>query len=171
MLHMTCLGCREQTMRDYLEKAKLFGIRNILALRGDNPNEKFDESEKEGRMQYATDMVRYIAREFPGEFTVVVAGYPSGHPDASSYEEDLLNLKAKVDAGADFIITQLFFKASSFKKFYDDCRAVGITCPIIPGVMPIQSFDSLRHIVNLSKLEVPDEIQKVVLPLKVWPFV
>merc|ERR1719187_2627278 len=86
--------------------------------------------------------------------------------DAPSYEEDILALKAKCDAGADFVITQLFFKASTFKKFYDDCRAVGITCPIIPGIMPIQSYDSLRHIVKLSKLEVPEEIRSIIEPLK-----
>lgn len=71
-----------------------------------------------------------------------------------------------MDAGADFIITQLFFKASTFKKFVDDCRAIGINCPILPGIMPIQSYDSLRHIVKLSKLEVPQEIHDIVDPLK-----
>ena len=95
-----------------------------------------------------------------------MAGYPTGHPDADSYEDDLIHLKEKVDAGADFIITQLFFKAATFKKFVDDCRAIGINCPIIPGIMPIQSFDSLRHIVKLSKLEVPEEIKNIVYPLK-----
>ena len=74
--------------------------------------------------------------------------------------------REKVDAGADFIITQLFFKASTFKKFVDDCRAIGINCPILPGIMPIQSYDSLRHIVKLSKLEVPHEIHDIVDPLK-----
>merc|ERR1719242_524883 len=117
-------------------------------------------------MKYASDLVRHIKEKYDGDFTVVVAGYPNGHPDADSYEDDLLNLKAKCDAGADFVITQLFFKASTFKKFYDDCRAVGITCPIIPGIMPIQSYDSLRHIVKLSQLEVPAEIRAVVEPLK-----
>ena len=82
------------------------------------------------------------------------------------HEDDLIHLKEKVEAGADFIITQLFFKAATFKKFVDDCRAIGIHCPIIPGIMPIQSFDSLRHIVKLSKLEVPEEIKNLIYPLK-----
>ena len=168
MLHMTCMGNKPETVRGYLNKAKDFGIRNILALRGDQPNEEYDpESPDAGtRFKYASDLVNMIKQEYSDDFTVVVAGYPSGHPDAPSYEDDLMNLKKKVDAGADFIITQLFFKASTFKKFYDDCRAIGITCPIIPGIMPIQSFDSLRHIVKLSKLEVPKEIQTIVQPLK-----
>ncbi len=112
-------------------------------------------------------MVKQIREEWGSEFTICVAGYPQGHPDAESYEADLLRLKEKVDAGADFIITQLFYKASTYKKFVDDCRAVGIDCPIMPGVMPIQSHDSLRHIVKLSRLDVPPEIKKIILPLKV----
>merc|ERR1719150_1423153 len=166
MLHMCCMGAKENTVDKWLQKAKSFGIRNILALRGD---QDFDDTKNdfEGeKFKYASDLVRLIKEEHEGDFTVVVAGYPKGHPDAATYEDDLLNLKAKCDAGADFIITQLFFKASTFKKFYDDCRAVGITCPIIPGIMPIQSYDSLRHIVKLSKLEVPEDIKAVVEPLK-----
>lgn len=72
----------------------------------------------------------------------------------------------QVDAGADFIITQLFFKAQTFIRFVRDCRALGINCPILPGIMPIQSYDSLRHIVKLSKLDVPEDIMAVVGPLK-----
>ncbi len=163
LLHMTCVGSSPDEATTYLQKAKGLGIRNILALRGDVPP---DEEWRLKGLNFASDMVRLIRSEFADNFTVVVAGYPRGHPEAPSYEDDLLNLKTKVDAGANFIITQLFFKASTFKRFVDDCRAVGITCPIIPGVMPIQSYDSLRHIVKLSKLEVPEEITKVVTPLK-----
>ena len=166
MLHMTCVGSTHDQIRGYLEKCKDLGIRNILALRGDAPNEENKWQMQENGLNYATDLVKLINEDFKDEFTVVVAGYPSGHPEATSYEDDIMHLKAKVDAGADYIITQLFFKASSFKRFVDDCRAVGIECPIIPGIMPIQSFDSLRHIVKLSKLEIPDEITNVVTPLK-----
>ena len=74
-------------------------------------------------------------------------GYPHGHPDSTSYEDDLEHLKEKVDAGADFIITQLFFKAETFLKFYHDCREIGITVPIIPGVMPIQVYILAGHVI------------------------
>lgn len=73
-----------------------------------------------------------------GASGLVCAGYPTGHPEAQSYEQDLRHLKEKVDAGADFVITQLFFRAETFLKFLDDCRTVGITCPILPGIFPIQ---------------------------------
>ena len=168
MLHMTCLDCPKKTISEYLLKCKNLGVRNILALRGDHSHENRNQSEEldTDKHKFATDLVRQIREEWGQEFTICVAGYPQGHPDADSYEADLMRLKEKVDAGADLIITQLFFKASTFKKFVDDCRAVGIHCPIMPGVMPIQSFDSLRHIVKLSRLDVPNEITKVIAPLK-----
>jgi len=166
MLHMTCVGSSKEDISAYLDKARRLGLRNILALRGDLPNIDEEWEYDPEKFNYATDLVQHI-RSTTGEyFTICVAGYPTGHPEAKSYEDDLLHLKEKVDAGADFIITQLFFKAATFKKFVDDCRGVGIQCPIIPGIMPIQSYDSLRHIVKLSKLEVPPEITEVVAPLK-----
>ncbi len=168
MLHMTCMGMTPQKVRSDLEHAQMLGIRNILALRGDANNDAENEKcqRKEGCLNYACDLVKLIKDEFKDAFTVCVAGYPTGHPEAPSYEDDLIFLKKKVDAGADFIITQIFFRASTFKRFVDDCRAVGINCPIIPGVMPIQSHESLRHMVKMSKLEVPDEIRTVIDPLK-----
>jgi len=166
MLHMTCVGSEKKEITGFLEKAKGLGLRNILALRGDLPNIDSEWQYDPEKFNYGTDLVKHIRKEFNEYFTICVAGYPHGHPEADAYEDDLIHLKEKVDAGADFIITQLFFKASTFKKFVDDCRATGINCPIIPGVMPIQSYDSLRHIVKLSKLEVPEEIKMIVNPLK-----
>jgi len=166
MLHMTCVGSTKENVSGYLEKAKGLGLRNILALRGDLPNIDEEWQYDPEKFNYGTDLVRHIRQTTGDYFTICVAGYPTGHPEAQSYEDDLLHLREKVDAGADFIITQLFFKASTFKKFVDDCRAFGINCPILPGIMPIQSYDSLRHIVKLSKLEVPQEIHDIVDPLK-----
>lgn len=103
-------------------------------------------------------MVRFIKKEYDDYFVICVAGYPDGHPDCESYEQDLIHMKEKCDAGADFIITQLFFTAETFVKYVKDCRAIGITIPIIPGILVIQSYDSLRHICKLSKLEVPKDI-------------
>ena len=166
MLHMTCVGSSKEDISSYLNKAKKLGLRNILALRGDLPNIDEEWSYDPDKFNYGTDLVRHIKEDHGDYFTVCVAGYPTGHPEANSYEDDLIHLKEKVDAGADFIITQLFFKAETFTQFVKDCRAVGINCPIIPGIMPIQSYDSLRHIVKLSKLDVPKEISDVVEPLK-----
>jgi len=166
MLHMTCVGSSKDDITAYLNKAKNLGLRNILALRGDLPNIDEEWQYDPNKFNYATDLVKHTRENFDDYFTICVAGYPTGHPEAKVYEDDLMHLKEKVDAGADFIITQLFFKSSTFKKFVDDCRAIGINCPIIPGIMPIQSYDSLRHIVKLSKLEIPEEITNIVNPLK-----
>jgi len=166
MLHMTCVGSSKDDVTSYLEKAKNLGLRNILALRGDLPNMDDEWQYDPEKFNYATDLVKHTRKEFGDYFTICVAGYPTGHPEAKVYEDDLMHLKEKVDAGSDFIITQLFFKSATFKKFVDDCRAIGINCPIIPGIMPIQSYDSLRHITKLSKLDIPDEILNIVTPLK-----
>ena len=121
---------------------------------------------QENGFNYATDLVRFIRDTYGDYFVICVAGYPHGHPDSTNYQEDLLHLKAKVDAGADFIITQLFFRPEKFFQYLTDCRNLGITCPIIPGILPIQSYDSLRHICKLSKLEVPEDIVNTLEKIK-----
>ncbi|ESO95781.1 hypothetical protein LOTGIDRAFT_214878 [Lottia gigantea] len=166
MLHMTCCGQSVETIKDHLQKAKDLGIRNILALRGDPLVDDGDWKYVEGGLNYATDLVKLIKEEHGDYFVICVAGYPTGHPECTSYEDDLKYLKEKVDAGADFIITQLFFEAETYLKFLQDCRDIGITCPIVPGILPIQAYQSLRHIVKLSKLEVPQEIIDAINPIK-----
>ncbi|XP_071552419.1 methylenetetrahydrofolate reductase (NADPH) [Panulirus ornatus] len=166
MLHMTCCSMTKTEITRHLKRAKDVGIRSILALRGDPPNGADDWEPPEDGFRYAADLVKHIRKEFGDYFVICVAGYPTGHPEATTYGDDLKHLKEKVDAGANFIITQLFFKAQTFIRFVRDCRALGINCPILPGIMPIQSYDSLRHIVKLSKLDVPQDIMAVVGPLK-----
>ncbi|KAG7234479.1 hypothetical protein INR49_004634 [Caranx melampygus] len=151
VLHLTCCNQTKDNITGYLAKAKHLGLKNIMALRGVGA----DWEEEEGGFNYAIDLVKHIRSELP---------YRS--PEAESYEQDLRHLKDKVNAGADFVITQLFFRADTFLKFLDDCRAIGITCPILPGIFPIQGYQSLRQLVKLSKLEVPEEITRVIEPIK-----
>jgi len=165
MLHMTCANMTTDTVLRNLYKAKRLGLRNILALRGDPPNGE-DWICTDETLKYGADMVRLIRKEFGDYFTICVAGYPQGHPDSESYEEDLKHLKEKVDAGSDFIITQLFFEAKDFLKYVKDCRAIGITIPILPGIMPIQGYASLRQLTKLSKLEVPQSLLDIIEPIK-----
>ncbi|KAK7811135.1 hypothetical protein U0070_016075 [Myodes glareolus] len=121
---------------------------------------------EEGGFSCATDLVKHIRSEFGDYFDICVAGYPKGHPEAKSFEEDLQHLKEKVSAGADFIITQLFFEADTFFRFVKACTEIGISCPILPGIFPIQGYTSLRQLVKLSKLEVPQKIKDVIEPIK-----
>ncbi|EQB79042.1 methylenetetrahydrofolate reductase [Camelus ferus] len=161
ILHMTCCHQSREEITGHLHKAKQLGLKNILALRGGDQWE-----EEEGGFNYAADLVKHIRGEFGDYFDICVAGYPKGHPDAESFEADLMHLKEKVAAGADFIITQLFFEADTFFRFFKACSEMGITCPILPGIFPIQGYHSLRQLVKLSKLEVPQQIKDVIEPIK-----
>jgi methylenetetrahydrofolate reductase (NADPH) len=165
MLHITCANSTKDEIRRHLLKAKALGIKNLLALRGD-PTDDDDWKPTPDGFSYGTDLVKFIKDLFGDYFTICVAGYPRGHPDCANYDKDIQHLREKVDAGADFIITQLFFESSTFIKFYHDCRRIGITVPIIPGILPIQGYRSLHNLTKLSKLEVPRNIMAAILPIK-----
>ncbi|XP_029332448.1 methylenetetrahydrofolate reductase isoform X1 [Mus caroli] len=164
ILHMTCCQQRPEEITGHLHRAKQLGLKNIMALRGDPVGDHWEA--EEGGFSYATDLVKHIRTEFGDYFDICVAGYPRGHPDAESFEDDLKHLKEKVSAGADFIITQLFFEASTFFSFVKACTEIGISCPVLPGIFPIQGYTSLRQLVKLSKLEVPQKIKDVIEPIK-----
>uniref|UniRef100_A0A0N4Z4M7 methylenetetrahydrofolate reductase (NADPH) n=1 Tax=Parastrongyloides trichosuri TaxID=131310 RepID=A0A0N4Z4M7_PARTI len=159
MLHMTCTQySKEQTMK-HIKQCKNIGLRNILALKGDIPvDPNLPENEQPKSKYYALDMIKWIKEEYGDYFTIACSGYPLGHPDAKTYRDDLEYLKAKVDAGADFIVTQLFFEVETFENFVKDCREIGINVPILPGIMPIQGYASIKRIAELSKLLIPQSI-------------
>ncbi|MFH4973756.1 hypothetical protein AB6A40_000465 [Gnathostoma spinigerum] len=155
MLHVTCANYTKEESLHHLEQCKAIGIRNILALRGDHPA---DELHLRTHQFRALDMIRWIKEEYGDYFTLACSGYPTGHPEAPSYKADLQYLKSKVDAGAHFIITQMFFEAEVFENFVRDCREIGITVPIIPGIMPIHSYESIRRIAEVARLTIPNWI-------------
>lgn len=163
MLHLTCCNQTKEEINQNLRRARDIGLKNILALRGDFFP---DDNSKSDDFSYASDLVRHIRENFGDYFVIGVAGYPCTHPESNSYQEDLYYLKEKVDAGADFIVTQMFFDANTFIEFVRNCRKIGIKVPIIPGILPIQSYDSLRHIVNLTKLKVPTSIREAIESIK-----
>lgn len=159
MVHMTCTRLTEDEIRESLKRCHSHGIQNILALRGDPPsNPSKSTLQPNHTLRYASDLVELIRKEFGDYFCICVAGYPEGHPGCS-YEDDLRYLKLKVDAGADFIITQLFFDCDEYLKFVKDCHAIGITCPIVPGILPIQSYNGFRRMVDLCKVKVPKSVE------------
>lgn len=170
-LHLTCTNMDRKLVDDALEEAKALGIRNILALRGDPPrSEEYnmhgeDDSNKEFR--YAVDLVRYMRKVHGDYFCIGVAAYPEGHPgesvnDPQSPEHDLPYLIEKTKAGADFIMTQLTYDINAYKKFEDLLRnhesGVFKTIPIIPGLMPIQSYNILTRVTKLSHVKVPPDV-------------
>jgi len=165
MMHMTCTNMPVEAIRASLEKAKEFGIQNILALRGDPPRGEVWK-QIEGGFAHAADLVRFIRREFGDYFGICVAGYPEGHVDAVSYEDDLKHLKEKVDAGADLVITQLFYDVDRYGQYVADCRALGVTVPILPGIMPIHGYAGFERMTTLCKTAVPAHVRAALEPIK-----
>jgi methylenetetrahydrofolate reductase (NADPH) len=162
LLHLTCTNTPTETLLEILNSARANGIQNIFALRGDP-----DKSSKKntGELKYAIDLIKLIRQHHGDYFGIAVAGYPEGHEESSSYEEDLENLRKKVEAGASLVITQLFYDINVFLKFVQDCRAIGIKCPIIPGLMPIHSYSAFVRCLPLMKT-VPHDVLDALEPIK-----
>ncbi|OWZ69022.1 methylenetetrahydrofolate reductase [Cryptococcus neoformans] len=168
ILHLTCTNMPKDKVDFALRRCKDLGISNILALRGDPPREEeyaINPTSTPDFFKHADDLVRYIRQTHGDYFCIGVAGYPNPHPDSESEEEDFKWFKAKCDAGADFIVTQLFYDVDVFLEWVKTCRAKGINQPIIPGIMPIQNYASFRRLVNLTKCPVPDSITSDLQPI------
>lgn len=172
-LHLTCTNMSKSLIDKALEEAKVLGIRNILALRGDPPRKEEyrsdadDDTDDADEFVYAIDLVKYIRRNYDDYFCIGVAAYPEGHADEShplgqSLEHDLPYLTEKVQAGADFIMTQLFFDIDAYDKFEKTLRehpsGAFKTIPILPGLMPIQSYAMIKRTTKLSHAKMPEAI-------------
>lgn len=158
MMHLTCTNMPVESIDSALKAAKTSGCQNILALRGDPPKGQTNWESCENGFNYAVDLVRYIRKKYGNYFCIAVAGHPEGHIDNEDKENDLLRLKEKVDAGADLIVTQLFFDVDIFINFVKRCRAIGIHCPILPGIFPIQSYGGLRRVISYNNNYVPQKL-------------
>jgi methylenetetrahydrofolate reductase (NADPH) len=152
--HLTCVGSTVDDLRAYLAEADRRTIRNIVALRGDPPRGASEFRPVEGGLSFANELVALIRREF-SHFGIAVAGYPETHQEAPSPAADIQNLKKKVDAGADVVITQLFYDNADFYDFRDRCRKAGITAPIVPGVLPVTNLAQIQRITSLCKARLP----------------
>ncbi|KAI8921423.1 methylenetetrahydrofolate reductase-domain-containing protein [Powellomyces hirtus] len=165
-MHLTCTNMPREKIDIALKDAKAAGIQNILALRGDPPRGQENWTKCETGFSYAEDLVKYIREEYGDYFCIGVAGYPEGHTENQDPEHDMKHLKNKVDAGADYIVTQLFYDVDIFLKWHEECRKVGITIPILPGIMPIQNFGGFKRMTSLCKTYVPDSIYAALEPIK-----
>ncbi len=158
--HLTCVGSTQSDIEQRLQEIREHNIENIVALRGDPPQGTGEFRASEGGYQFADQLVRHIRRF--GGYGIAVAGYPEKHVEAPDIETDLQNLKRKVEAGADAVITQLFYENSHFYRFLERCRALGIEVPIIPGLLPILSVQQIKRITGLCGCTIPaDLLQKL----------
>ena len=154
--HLTCVGRTVDELRNYLRAAGASDVENVVALRGDPPRGSTVFEAVEGGLRYANELVALVRGEFP-ELGIAVAGYPEKHQEAPSPEVDLANLKRKADAGADVIITQLFYCNEDFFRFRDRCRALGIRQPIVPGLLPVTNFAQIQRITSLCGAKLPPQ--------------
>jgi len=154
--YLSCIGSTEENIREILQTYKAHGIRHIVALRGDLPSGVADP----GEFRYANELVAFIRKETGDWFEIEVAAYPEMHPQARNYQQDLLNFKRKVEAGANAAITQYFFNADAYFQFRDECLALGIDIPVVPGIMPISNYGQLARFSAMCGAEIPRWLAK-----------
>ena len=154
MAHFTCVGATVDELTATLDRMRELGLDNVLALRGDPPQGQETWTKTEGGLEYSRELVELIGARY-GEFSVGAACFPETHIHATSPEDDLRHLKAKVDAGVDFLITQLFFDNAFYYDFVDRARAAGVDVPIIPGIMPITNARQIQRVTSLCKARSP----------------
>lgn len=149
--HISCVSSSKAEIRDLLQTYQARGIQRLVALRGDLPSGEVSV----GDFRYAADLVGFIRAETGNHFHIEVAAYPEFHPEARTPAKDLLNLKRKIDAGANSAITQYFYNADAYFRFIDQCAATGINVPIVPGIMPIYNITQLARFSSICGAEIP----------------
>lgn len=159
MPHLTCVGHSRAELHALADRIHTGGFRNIMALRGDPPAGATSFQPPPDGLRYASDLVALLKERHP-DFCLGVGGYPEKHPEAPTPEADLDHLKRKVDAGADFITTQLFFDNALYFRFVDRCRARGIAVPIVPGLMPVLSLKQIARIASLCGASLPPALTR-----------
>jgi methylenetetrahydrofolate reductase (NADPH) len=160
--HLTCVGSSRNDIHAILSKYSGHGIENILALRGDLPKGQTEWEQPQDGFAYASDLVTYIKKHFP-QMGIGVAGFPEGHPETPNRLKEIDYLRQKVDAGADYIVTQLFFDNRDFYDFCERCELADITVPIIAGIMPITTRNSMVRMAELAAgARIPARLLKAV---------
>jgi methylenetetrahydrofolate reductase (NADPH) len=157
MAHFSCVGSTRDELREALQRMRESGISSVLALRGDAPRDQADWTPAPGGLSHATDLVTLLKEEF--EFAVGAACHPEKHPEAPDPATDMAYLRRKVEAGAEFLITQLFFDNASYFTFVQRAREAGIMVPIVPGIMPITNVEQIERFTKLCGAVIPTGLQ------------
>ncbi|KAL8734758.1 MAG: hypothetical protein Q9181_003079 [Wetmoreana brouardii] len=165
-MHLTCTDMEKEKVDNALKEAYKAGCTNILALRGDPPRDNEKWQAIEGGFRYALDLIKYIKANYGDHFDIGVAGYPEGCDDEQDPDILMNHLKQKVDAGGTFVVTQMFYDVDNFLHWVDKCRKNGITVPIVPGIMPIQTHSSFMRRANWSNCKIPQHWTDALEPIK-----
>jgi methylenetetrahydrofolate reductase (NADPH) len=158
MAHLTCVGATQAELAGVLDQLEQKGVQNVIALRGDPPKGSTTFVTPEGGFGHASELAAFVKGR--GNFCVAGACYPEKHPEAVSLDADLANLKRKVDAGAEFLITQLFFDNADYFAFVERARAIGINVPIIAGIMPVTNVSQSKRFTAMCGAHLPDALLK-----------
>ncbi len=158
MAHLACVGHTRGELAELLDRIHEAGLENVLCLRGDIPKDWQTNLATVDGFRFGNELVSYVRAGRWG-FTTGGACYPEGHPENPSRDDDLRRLKAKVDAGAEFLITQLFFDNAFYFDFVQRARAVGITVPIVPGIWPITNFEQIERVTRMCGATIPTRMR------------
>jgi methylenetetrahydrofolate reductase (NADPH) len=161
LAHLTCVSSTKQTVKQKIKDIKEAGIQNVMALRGDIPDNLIDADRSSWDYKYAIDLIRELKEE-NSDFCIGCACYPEIHPECINQKEDIKHLKEKVDAGCDFITTQMFFDNNLLYNFLYKIREAGITVPVIPGIMPITNANQVERAIKLSGSFMPQRFKSLV---------
>ena len=158
MAHFTCVGATVEELRGTLDEMRDIGIENVLALRGDPPQGETEWRQTSGGLKYSTELIELIIGEYP--FAVGAASFPEVHPEAPDLDHDLRFMREKVEVGASFLITQLFFDNDHYFEFVEAARERGIEVPIIPGIIPVTNYKQLKRITTMCGASIPDDFER-----------
>ena len=159
MAHLTCVGQTVEEIDSVLKRLESEGVENVIALRGDPPRGETAFVPVEGGFQHATDLLKHVTSNY--KFGLAAACYPEGHTESVDLDSDLDYVKMKVDNGADFLVTQLFYDNRHYFDFVDRAKSVGISVPIVPGVLPVLNSAQVRRFTSLSGSEIPQDLDKL----------
>src|SRR4051812_40839433 len=158
MAHFTCVGATVEELRAVLDEMRDAGIENVLALRGDPPQGEIEWTATDGGLSYSTELIELIAQEY--DFSIGAAAFPEVHIHSESMDQDIDVMKEKVANGAKFLITQLFFDNDLYFDFVDKARAAGVEVPIIPGIMPILRYSSIKRMTEMCGATIPPDLDR-----------
>ncbi|MBL7684736.1 MAG: methylenetetrahydrofolate reductase [NAD(P)H] [Deltaproteobacteria bacterium] len=158
--HLTCVNATRDNILEIIEELRSLNITNLLCLRGDPPLGHENFTPPKNGFRYANELVSFVRENTGDEFTLGVAGYPEGHIESPSLQTDLQNLKIKIDSGADFIITQLFFDNNDFFRYADEVQKIKPHLPLLPGIMPISGLKQLERFIKVCGAKIPKAVSE-----------